>query len=96
VRRQSGGAGFQVSVRFNMQRKVHSWDGARRCTICDSVTVRSARRRTEKRVATAGSLITLLRGASNWDSCNSASVRPRDHLIVQQPDRPRSGTVVGL
>src|SRR4030081_1258556 len=31
-----------------MQRKVYSWDGARRCTICDSVTVRSARRRTAK------------------------------------------------
>ena len=83
---------LKISVRFNMQRKVHSWDGARRCTICDSVTVRSARRRTAKNEwLPRGSLITLLRGASNWDSCISASVRLRDHLIVQQPDRPRSG-----
>jgi hypothetical protein len=35
---------IKISVRFNMQRKVYSWDGARRCTICDSVIVRSARR----------------------------------------------------
>ena len=39
---------IKISVRFNLQRKVHSWDGARRCTICDSVTVRSARRRNAK------------------------------------------------
>jgi hypothetical protein len=32
----------KISVRFNMQRKAYSWDGARRCTICDSVIVRSA------------------------------------------------------
>jgi|SRR5712664_3823325 len=34
-----------------MPRKVYSWDGARRCTICDSVIVRSAYRK--KQVATA-------------------------------------------
>ena len=39
---------MKISVRFNMLRKVHSWDTARRCTICDSVTARSARRRTAK------------------------------------------------
>ena len=32
---------MKISVRFNMLRKVHSWDTARRCTICDSVTARS-------------------------------------------------------
>ena len=53
---------MKISVRFNIQRKVHSWDGARRCTICDSVTVRSARRRTAKKgVARRGSPIPLLR-----------------------------------
>jgi len=30
------------SVRFNVRRKVYSWNRARRCTICDSVIVRSA------------------------------------------------------
>ena len=55
----------KISVRLNMQRKVYSWDGARRCTICDNVIVRSARRRTEKNEwLPRGSLITLLRGAS--------------------------------
>ncbi len=39
---------IKISVRFNMPCKVYSWDRARRCTICDSVIVRSARRRTAK------------------------------------------------
>jgi hypothetical protein len=54
---------IKISVRLNMQRKVHWWDGARRCTICDSVTVRSARQALHK---TSGFrvLITLLRGIS--------------------------------
>jgi hypothetical protein len=39
---------IKIGVRFNMRRKVHSRDVARRCTICDNVTVRSARRRTAK------------------------------------------------
>ncbi len=30
---------IKISVRSKMQRKVYSWVGARRCTICDSVTV---------------------------------------------------------
>jgi hypothetical protein len=55
----------KISIRLNMQRKVYSWDGARRCTICDNVIVRSARRRTEKNEwLPRRSLITLLRGAS--------------------------------
>jgi hypothetical protein len=32
---------IKISVRFNVHCKVYSWDGARRCTICDNVTVRS-------------------------------------------------------
>jgi hypothetical protein len=48
--------------------------GARRCTICDSVTVRSARRHTAKNEwLPRGSLITLLRGASRL-------LGPRAHL----------------
>jgi hypothetical protein len=39
---------IKISVRFNMRRRVHSWDRARRCTSCDSFIVRSARRRTAK------------------------------------------------
>jgi hypothetical protein len=59
VRRHSGALVIKISVRFNMLRKVHSWDGARRCTICDSVTVRSARRRMQKKEwLPRGSLIT--------------------------------------
>jgi hypothetical protein len=55
---------IKISVRFNMHRNLYSWDGARKCTICDSVTVRSARRRTEKEWLARGSLITLPRCAS--------------------------------
>jgi hypothetical protein len=55
----------KISVRFNLQRKVHSWDRARRCTICDSVTVQSASRRAAKsKWLPRGSLITLPRAAS--------------------------------
>ena len=39
---------IKISVLLNMQRKACSWEGARRCTSCDSVTVRPARRRTAK------------------------------------------------
>jgi hypothetical protein len=66
----------KISVRLNMQRKVYSWEGARRCTICDNVIVRSARRRTEKkRVATA------------WLTHHAAAgrfspLRPQAHLLV--------------
>ena len=49
MRRQSGALVVKISVRLNMQRKVYSWDGARRCTICDSVIVRSARRPAAKK-----------------------------------------------
>ncbi len=56
---------IKISVPFNMHRNLYSWDGAGKCTICDSVTVRSARRRTAKNEwLPHGSLITLLRGAS--------------------------------
>jgi hypothetical protein len=39
---------IKISVRLKMRRKVYSWGGARRCTICDNVTVRSACRRNKK------------------------------------------------
>jgi hypothetical protein len=45
---------IKISVRLKMQRKVYSWGRARKCTICGSVTVRSARDATKRiRVATA-------------------------------------------
>jgi hypothetical protein len=54
---------IKISVRFNLQRKVHSWDRVRKCTICDSVTVRSARRHAAKsKRLPRSSLITLVRG----------------------------------
>jgi hypothetical protein len=72
-----------------MQREVYSWDGARRCTICDSVIVQSARRRTEKkRVATA------------WLIHHAAAGRfsplgPQAHLLIKRHDKLRTSSVDG-
>jgi hypothetical protein len=68
----------KISVRLNMQRKVYSWDGARRCTICDSVIVRSTRRRTKKEWLPRGSLITLLHTAAGRFS----PLGPQAHLLI--------------
>jgi hypothetical protein len=49
---------IKISVRLKMRRKVYSWGGARRCTICDNVTVRSACRRNKK---TSGTFVGTVR-----------------------------------
>jgi hypothetical protein len=49
---------IKITVRLKMRRKVYSWGGARRCTICDNVTVRSASRRNKK---TSGTFVGTVR-----------------------------------